>query len=153
MPIFWMHHDGRELRPGSKMAVSFLENQPQALTLTGFKVGNVNNWWNETPLFFKLIPWFSPKGTWKVIDDSNFCRSRDAAKCHLDASLFGTLRERMGRWLEAAVEKLCAIYCQMILRNLMVECRTVEIVFWHVSYVPGSKLPLFPYNRGWSSTQ
>ena len=23
----------------------------------------------------------------------------------------------------------------------------------HVSYVPGSKLPLFPYNRGWSSTQ
>ena len=22
-----------------------------------------------------------------------------------------------------------------------------------VSYVPGSKLPLFPYNRGWSSTQ
>ena len=22
-----------------------------------------------------------------------------------------------------------------------------------LSYVPGSKLPLFPYNKGWSSTQ
>ena len=26
--------------------------------------------------------------------------------------------------------------------------------FWMLYlYVPGSKLPLFPYNRGWSSTQ
>ncbi len=27
------------------------------------------------------------------------------------------------------------------------------VIIWGKIYVPGSKLPLFPYNRGWSSTQ
>ena len=28
-----------------------------------------------------------------------------------------------------------------------------KLVFSNTAYVPGSKLPLFPYNRGWSSTE
>ena len=31
--------------------------------------------------------------------------------------------------------------------------RETQEVFLEGTYVPGSKLPLFPYNRGWSSTQ
>lgn len=53
------------------------------------------------------------RGTREVIDDSNFCGSRDAAKCYLNASLFGTSRERDGEgWGDSSGEAMCNLTSQ-----------------------------------------